>query len=118
LVPPLLFLLLLFAIAIALPLAALQAIVRDTDQFMGPAFMVLFYATPILYSLESVPEWLRLTMAFNPLLYFVEPIRQLLLTGQYSPTWQCLVAWISVPLLFTCGLLFFRRLSPSFEDFL
>jgi ABC-type polysaccharide/polyol phosphate export permease len=118
LTPLLLLLLLLLTIAVALPLAALQAIVRDTDQFMAPAFMILFYATPILYSFESVPAWLRHGMTLNPLLYFVEPIRELLLTGQYSPNWQCLTAWASVPFLFVAGLAFFRRLSPHFEDFL
>jgi ABC-type polysaccharide/polyol phosphate export permease len=57
-------------------------------------------------------------MAINPLLYFIQPIRELLLDGQYSPNWPCLAAWVAVPLLFLAGLTFFRRLSPHFEDFL
>lgn len=111
-------LLLVFSLAIALPLAAMQTLTRDTDQFMAPVFIVLFYATPILYPLASVPEWLRNGMAWNPLLYFVQPIRDLLLTGHYPLDWKTLVAWALVPVLFVAGYQFFRRLAPHFEDFL
>ena len=111
-------LLLILSLSIALPLAAMQTLARDTDQFMAPVFIVLFYATQILYPLTAVPEWLRNGMAWNPLLYFVQPIRDLLLTGHYSLDWQTLMAWALVPVLFVAGYQFFRRLAPHFEDFL
>lgn len=118
LVLPLLLLLMLLSIGLALPLAALQTLARDTDQFMGPIFTLLFYGTPILYSLSSIPDWLRGAMAFNPLLYFVQPIRDLLFTGHHAVNGMTLLVWFTVPLLFVGGLAFFRRLSPHFEDFL
>lgn len=114
----LLVLLLVLSLSIALPLAAMQTLARDTDQFMAPVFIVLFYTTPILYPLASVPEWLGRGMAWNPLLYFVQPIRDLLLTGHYALDWQTLVAWALVPVLFVIGYQFFLRLAPHFEDFL
>lgn len=114
----LLALLLVFSLSIAMPLAAMQTVARDTDQFMAPIFTVLFYATPILYPLTLVPDWLRQGMQLNPLLYFVQPIRDLLLTGRYALDWQTLLVWMLVPVLFIVGYQFFLRLAPHFEDFL
>jgi ABC-type polysaccharide/polyol phosphate export permease len=104
-------------VALALVLAALQVFVPDVEQFLAPAFSILFYATPVLYPSSAVPEWLRRIMAFNPVMHFVEPIRSALVavpsaTGAATP-W---VWWLS-PLLLVPALWFFRRLSPYFEDF-
>lgn len=106
------------AVASALLLAALQAFIPDVEQFLGPAFAVLFYATPILYPSSAVPEWLRQVMVFNPLLHFVEPARQALLFEVVAPAWPTLLLWVAAPLLLFPALWFFRRLSPYFEDFL
>jgi ABC-type polysaccharide/polyol phosphate export permease len=114
----LMLLLFCFAVATALLLAALQVFIPDVEQFLGPAFAMLFYATPILYPTSAVPEWLRQIMQFNPLLHFVEPARQALLFGTPTAPWASLAVWCAAPLLLLPALWFFRRLSPYFEDFL
>lgn len=114
----LLLLLFCLTVAMALFLAALQVFVPDVEQFLGPVFALLFYATPILYPLSAVPEWLRTLMQLNPLLHFVEPIRQGLLFGGPSLHLETIAVWCAAPLLLLPALWFFRQLSPFFEDFL
>jgi ABC-type polysaccharide/polyol phosphate export permease len=113
-------LLFLFLLALcgALVLGAAEVFVPDLDQFLGPAFMVLFYATPILYPLSIAPDWLRGILAWNPLLYLIEPIRGGLLSGAAAPTWEVWIVWLGALPALAGGLLLFRRLSPHFEDFL
>lgn len=111
-------LLFLLSTALALVLAAAQVFLRDVDQFMGPVLMVLFYATPLLYPFTMVPEWLRTLMSFNPLLYFVQPLREALLEGRLAIGWPELLTWALVPVAAVLALRFFRKLSPHFEDLL
>ena len=43
----------------------------DLQQVFNVVIQAAFYATPILYSLEMIPEPLRPFMKLNPLYYFV-----------------------------------------------
>jgi ABC-type polysaccharide/polyol phosphate export permease len=107
----------LLALGFSLVLSAFQVFLRDLEQFMGPMFMVLFYATPILYPQSLLPEWAQSTMQFNPLTHFIVPIRESLLHGALPSisvaTW---VLWgLTAPFAALC-LAVFRQLSPYFED--
>ena len=117
--PGLLSLLLLFILAnaLALAFAALQVFLRDLDQFLPSVFMVFFYATPILYPVTMLPDSLREVMLWNPLVYFVSPLRDALIFGQSGLGGSGLLAWGTVPLVFLLGRWLFLRLSPHFEDF-
>lgn len=116
---PLLGLLLVFTLGIALIFAALQVFLRDVDQFLGPAFMVLFYATPILYPLNLLPDWARSGIQANPMVQFITPLREMLIgDGPFVASGGALLAWAAVFPLFFMGLFVFRRLSPYFEDML
>lgn len=99
-------------------LGALQVFLPDIEQFLGPAFMVLFYATPVLYPLSIAPEWMQSILAWNPMRYLIEPIRDGLTGGG---AWPALPLWgmgLASLALFAGSLALFRRLSPHFEDFL
>ena len=110
----------LFVLALAggLALGALQVFVPDTEQFLAPAFMVLFYATPVLYPLSIAPDWLQAILAWNPLRYLIEPIRDGLASGGAWPAWPVWALWLAALPLLGGALALFRRLSPHFEDFL
>lgn len=111
-------LLMLFSAACALVLCAIQVFVRDVDHLLTHLMSLLFFATPILYPISLVPPWLRTAMEFNPMVHFVEPLRSGLLFGDYAVSWGEGLLWAaSLPLLWLAAL-FFRRLSPHFEDFL
>ncbi len=117
LIVPILALLFLLALACALFGSALQVFLRDFDQLLGPLFMVLFYATPVLYPLALLPGWLGDILAFNPLAQFIEPVRALALFGSWTPSGFALASWAATLLLFVLARGFFLRLSPHFEDF-
>lgn len=110
--------LLVFTVAAALCLCALQVFVPDVEQILGPALSVMFYATPVLYPLSAVPEWLRQMMLLNPVLHFLEPMRTALLDGATAAPDVLPGIWLAAPLMIVPALWFFRRLSPYFEDFL
>jgi ABC-type polysaccharide/polyol phosphate export permease len=98
--------------------AATQVFIQDLSHALGPLFTIWFFATPIIYPENLIPENMRALLAFNPMVQLLRPIRGGLLGGGYSYTLSdLLVLLVCVAVLFV-GLRYFRRLSRHFEDFL
>lgn len=107
----------LAAVGLGALLAALQTLLRDVEHAVQVLLMVLFYASPILYPLSVVPAWARPWVEANPLGWFSERLRQLLLQGGGFVVGD-LVAIAASLAVFFAGMWVFQRLSPHFEDFL
>lgn len=115
---PVLALMWMLASAIALFTSSLQVFVRDTAQILPPLMTFWFFTTPILYSTDILPDSLAAVFAWNPMTWFMEQFRQLLLFGQLQLDFSSTLTLLVVPLLFWLALLWFRRFSGHFEDFL
>ena len=83
-----------------------------------PLLMILMYLTPILYPVTAVPESVRPYVAANPFGYLVERLRAGLLDGRLAVEPGDAAAALVAVALFFGGRWVFRRLSPTFEDFL
>lgn len=77
-------------------LGVLHVYFRDTAHVVGAALQAWFYLTPIVYSLEAVPEALRSSLKLNPMTGIVETFRALALGGEIP--WQALGWSIGVAL--------------------
>lgn len=98
-------------------LAALQTLLRDVEHVVQVVLTVLFYASPILYPASWIPKALDAWVRYNPLAWYSERMREILLKGSglvMGDLWWA-IACVAV---FGAGIWFFNRLSPSFEDFL
>lgn len=109
-------LLFVLTLALALVLATVQVFLRDVEQVLSQVLMVLFYATPILYPLTLVPEWLQTLMRWNPLMQLLDGIRQALLFGHGGSVLTMGSIAAIVLLLFGLARRLFLRMSPYFED--
>jgi ABC-2 type transport system permease protein len=76
LLAPLLVLLTVFTTAAAMIVSALNPRFRDTGIIWSVVVTALFYATPVLYPLEIVPEPVRNLLALNPLAPIFELARK------------------------------------------
>ena len=107
----------LLAAGIGAILAGLQTLLRDVEHVVQVVLQIVFYATPILYPLSLVPEAMRPWAQANPLAWFSDRLREVLLQGSGLVAGDALVALACLG-VFAAGLWFFQRLSPHFEDFL
>ncbi len=108
--------LLLLSISVSLVLSALQVFVHDVEQVLSQGLSILFYATPVLYAMSSVPSWLANIMQWNPLVHLLEFMRASLLQA-VDPNFASLsVIILTAVTLFYLARRFFLRLSPHFED--
>lgn len=107
----------LLAVGLGAFLAALQTLLRDVEHAVQVILMLLFYGSPILYPVSIVPAWARPWIEANPLAWFSERLRQVLLLGTGLVPGDALAA-LACLATFAAGMWVFERLSPHFEDFL
>ncbi len=111
-------LLLLLTVGLALVLAILQVFLKDIEHILTPVLMLWFYASPILYPVSLVPEPFRALILANPLSYFFDRLRTLLMFGDWKPTEADALMIVGSVLVFGLGLGFFRRCAHRLEEFL
>lgn len=79
--PLVLALLFIFILGVVLTLGTLNVFFRDVSHVIDPVLQLVFYATPIIYPLTSVPEKYRVFLQLNPLYYFEAGFRSALYEG-------------------------------------
>ncbi|NEP59504.1 MAG: ABC transporter permease, partial [Symploca sp. SIO2G7] len=92
---------------------------RDIPQLFGIILNLWFYATPILYPADLIPEPIH-TLVFwiNPLATIAQMHRDIVLVGSISH-WQ---VWSIATVVSSCvclvGYLTYQKLRPAFADVL
>ena len=115
---PVLLFMFIFASGLALLISALQVFVRDVAQILPPLMTFWFFTTPILYSSSMLPDQWASLIKLNPMTWYVERLRDFLLLGNYDLSGRDLLVPALSMLVFWVSLVFFRRCSGHFEDFL
>ena len=124
LIPVVAFVQLVFSLAVATALSALNVFYRDIGNLSRHLLRFWFYLSPALYGMDQVAslsgrnQAADLWFALNPWTYLLSAYRDLIYYGQ-APDWGALliVLLASIVLLFLCILLF-KRLEPSFAKVL
>ncbi|PWU13152.1 MAG: hypothetical protein C5B49_15090 [Bdellovibrio sp.] len=84
---------LLFNFGIASMISVASVFFRDLTHILPVLMQALFFATPIMYTMDILPPEIQPYTVFNPLLYFVESFRYPIYRGTLPP------AEIQVPLM-------------------
>jgi lipopolysaccharide transport system permease protein len=115
-VPVLLLIQVLLTLGVVLFAAALNVFYRDVRFLVPLGLQLWMYATPIIYPISLVPEWLRPLYLLNPMTGLIEAYRAVALRGAW-PDWASLApaAGLSL-LLFVLGYVYFKRVEWQFAD--
>lgn len=106
----------LLALAIGWILASLGVFLRDVGHAVTIATQVLFFITPIFYSMDQVPYPYRRALELNPLAHAVEDVRRVLMWGEL-PAWDWWLVSIAVSaVLAVFGYAFFLKSKRAFAD--
>jgi lipopolysaccharide transport system permease protein len=107
---------LLAALAIGLWLSALNVLYRDVRYLVPFMTQIWFYASPIAYPIDIIPEKWRVLYGLNPMVGVVEGFRWALLDQGTAPGAMLWVSLAVIALLFVSGLFYFRRMERHFAD--
>ncbi|WP_026570726.1 ABC transporter permease [Sediminibacillus sp. JSM 1682029] len=110
-----------FMYSLALITSTLSTLVRDVHMFLQATLRMLLYLSPILWTMESLPEELQFVMKINPLYYLIEGYRAGFFgTGWYLfDHWQYTIYfWLLTVVLFFIGSNLHMKFRRHFIDFL
>jgi ABC-2 type transport system permease protein len=114
LLPVPLILVAIFAFGLSLILASTNVFFRDITHIWGIWSTAWMYLTPILYPLTLLPEIMQTILSFNPLVYYVNYARDVMMYNTV-PSLQVHFICIGFALLFlVIGLFTFRKAQDRF----
>ena len=113
---PLLILLFFFTTAVSLFLSSLNVYYRDVKLATGFLIQLLFFASPVLYSIDDLSLKLKLVLFFNPLTFIIENMRRCLIEGRGVVLWQFIFVCIIVGAFYLLSCKFFTKTERDFAD--
>jgi ABC-2 type transport system permease protein len=102
----------LMLLGLGLILAPVTVLVKDMDKIVPIVLRILFYFSPILYSIYQVPKAVRPYLEFNPLIGIFSFYRAAFFHGELKSQYILLSVGTTVVLLIL-GVFTFRRLEPA-----
>jgi len=106
----------IFMIGLLWVLSSINVFVRDLQSIIGIILLLLMLVSPIAYTIDMVPENLRVICWVNPLAHFIWAYQDVLVLHKSPDAGQWLVlATLSVG-MFAFGFWVFTRLKTVFAD--
>lgn len=114
--PGLVMLSLVTALAVGLWLTTLSVKYRDVGHIIPFLVQIWMYGSPVAYSLNMVPEKWRLLYGLNPIVGVIEGFRWAIL-GTVRPDFMVMtVSSVVMLLLLVGGLVYFKNMEQTFAD--
>lgn len=106
----------MITLAFTFILSAITVFIRDVDHFVSVILMLGFYATPIVYQANMLPQKFQWALNLNPMAQLVEAYRAILYYHQ-MPNWSILGIWgVASVVLLIVGYAIFKKLEKSFVE--
>ncbi len=99
-------------LGIGLILAPVTVLVRDTDRFIPIVMRVLFYCSPVIYSIEKIPQNLHFVYNFNPTVGMLVLSRAMFFPQELKWNYVADSAAITA-VIFAIGVVVFTRLENA-----
>ena len=106
----------LLLIAISFIVSSICVYIRDLQHFIGIFLQLLFYATPIVYAADTIPENFKWIVNINPMTYVINGYRDIFY-NQTMPNINSLLILIGIVLVaIIIGYLIFNKLQKGFAE--
>ena len=103
-------------LGISLIVSSVTVYFRDLQHFIGVLLQLFFYATPIVYSVETIPENFRWILKINPMTYIIEGFRDIFYYHQIPNVKMLGIVLVIGILLCIVGYLIFNKLQKKFAE--
>jgi len=115
---PVLFLQLLFSVGAGMLMAAIVPYVRDLQQVLGYVLQGMFFLSPVIYSLDAIPERFRSLAYLNPVTIYIESYHTIIFERAFPGLWH-MGGMVCISGLFLfLGIRVFNKLNEGFADIL
>ncbi len=105
---------LIFSFGLSLVLATFEVFFRDTAHLYGVFVTAWMYVTPIIYPINILPDWMLNIVKLNPLYYYVEYFRNIMIYGHLPGIQENLVCVTFSGIMLLIGLALFKSKQDKF----
>ncbi|MEW6569605.1 MAG: ABC transporter permease [Nitrospirota bacterium] len=115
---PVLALQIAFSAGLGMILASLLPYFRDLGQIMGYVLQGTFFLSPVMYSIDLIPEKLKFLVLLNPFTYFAVSYQKMILFKKPPDLFHFGLVLLFSLFALAVGTYIFRRLKDGFADVL
>ena len=116
LVPIVILPLVLFTLGVAWIIAALGVFIKDTQFITNLFTQLLFFASPIIYPPDIIPDRFQWVILLNPMSHCIEMFRQVVLFGEVPDVFSWLVLTVFCAFVASIGFYLFSGMKREFAD--
>jgi len=107
-----------FSTGLGMIFSSLVPYFRDLTQVVGYILQGMFFLSPIMYSIDSLPQKFRPVISLNPISHFATSYQDILLLRKPPALSDSMIIFFLALLALTVGSLMFRKLKDGFADVL
>ena len=89
---------------------------RDLSLIWEVLISMLFYATPIIYSLQLMPIYIQRILLLNPMAFIIHFTKESLVNNHFADLWQNLTFILLVVLALILSMLTYRKMEPRIAE--
>ena len=106
----------MFSLGIIMILGAVNVYIRDVQYIMTPVMMIWMYATPILYSINMVPEKYLSLYMLNPMANIMQAYQSILYNKTMPNLMNLGIIFLVSIVILTIGYKVFNKLQRRFAE--
>lgn len=106
----------IFLIGISFIVTSICVYLRDLQHFIGIFLQLLFYATPIVYSIESIPDNFKWILKLNPMTYIIDACRDIFYYKTMPDIQPILLLIVVSVVICIIGYMIFNKLQKGFAE--
>ena len=103
-------------LGLILILSAINVYIRDAEYIINFLVSMLFYATPVLYSMDMFPIWVQKILRLNPMTTIIESYRNIFYYQQLPNLLMLLLVFVFSLIIFVIGVIIFKKLEKGFAE--
>ena len=106
----------IITLAISLIISSVTVYFRDLQHLVGVALQLLFYATPIVYASETIPENFKWILEINPMTYIINGYRDIFYNQQVPEIVPILILIVIGIVATIISYVIFNKLQRGFAE--
>jgi len=106
----------MLSLGLLLILSAINVYVKDVEYIVSFVLNMLFYCTPILYTVDMFPERFRWVLQVNPMTHLIDGYRNIFVYNSHPNLHWLVYVFIVAVVVLTIGILVFKKLEKGFAE--
>lgn len=106
----------LFLLAISLIVSCITVYIRDLQHLISVVLQLLFYATPIVYAGDTIPEQFRWILNINPMTHIINGYRDIFYNQTRPDIMNLLILGSIMVAACIIGYIIFNKLQKGFAE--